>query len=69
MHLIAFIEDPNIVQKILKHLGLWDLQARPPPRAHAPAVHIHIDDSYSQIPVCEDDLYRDPDCPMETYAS
>ncbi len=33
MGIIAFIEDPEIVKKILKHLGLWDLKARPPPKA------------------------------------
>jgi len=29
MGIISFIEDPEIVKKILKHLGLWDLKARP----------------------------------------
>ena len=31
MRVIAFIEDPEIVKKILKHLGLWNQKARPPP--------------------------------------
>jgi len=25
------IEDPEIIEKILRHLKLWDLPARPPP--------------------------------------
>jgi hypothetical protein len=29
MGIISFIEDPEIVKKILKHLGLWDLKPRP----------------------------------------
>jgi hypothetical protein len=33
MRLIAFIEDPEVIKKILKHLDLWSLKARPPSRA------------------------------------
>ncbi|MEW6668992.1 MAG: transposase [Thermodesulfobacteriota bacterium] len=29
--LISFIEDPGVVKKILKHLGLWEVKPRPPP--------------------------------------
>ena len=40
MGIISFIEDPEIVKKILMHLGLWDfnppevwrVKARPPPK-------------------------------------
>lgn len=49
MKIISFIEDEEVFEKILKHLGLWDVKAQPPPRAKAPSVTIHIDDSYSQI--------------------
>ena len=31
MKILSFIEDPEIVKKILKHLGLWEVKARPPP--------------------------------------
>ena len=34
--IIAFIEDQQIVKKILKHLGLWDVKRKPPPRANPP---------------------------------
>ncbi len=33
------------VKKILKHLGLWDIKARPPPKAKAPQTNVHIDNS------------------------
>ena len=39
-----------MIEKILKHLGLWDLKVRPPPKVKAPSVTISIDDSDSQIP-------------------
>ena len=60
---------------------LWDVKARPPPnRANAQPTHIHLDYSHrgigpyrpetdSQIPFCENHLYKDPDCPIEGYAS
>ena len=31
MDIIAFIEGPSIIRKILQHLGLWDRPARSPP--------------------------------------
>lgn len=44
MKVISVIEDEEIIRKILKHLGLWDInppelwrvKARPPPRARLP---------------------------------
>ena len=57
------------VKKILKHLGLWELKARPPPKANGPQPNVHIDYSDSQVPPCENYLYRDPDYPIENYAS
>ena len=32
MNIISFIEDPAVVRKILKHLGIWEIKARPPPK-------------------------------------
>jgi len=34
MRIIAFIDDEDVIKKILKHLGLWDQKARPPPKAN-----------------------------------
>ena len=30
MKVIAFLEDPPVVRKILQHLGIWETQQRPP---------------------------------------
>jgi hypothetical protein len=31
MAVIAFIKAEDVIKKILKHLGLWDIKPRPPP--------------------------------------
>ena len=56
-------------KKILKHLDLWHLKARPPPRANAPPPNVRIDYSDSQVPPCEDYLYTDPNYFIVAYAS
>ena len=48
MKILSFIEDEEIIKKILRHLGLWDVKQRPPPKAHAPPPTVHID--YSARP-------------------
>jgi hypothetical protein len=50
MRILAFIEDEEVIEKMLKHLGLWDLKVRPPPKLKAPSVTISIDDSDYQVP-------------------
>jgi hypothetical protein len=35
LRIISFIENPRVIEKILKHLKLWDPQERPPPPKHA----------------------------------
>ena len=52
MRIIAFIDDADVVKKILKHLGLWVQKARPPPKANSPpmASEYYIDYSTSQLP-------------------
>jgi hypothetical protein len=68
MRIIAFIEDEEVIQKILRHLGLWDLKARPPPKVKAPSETIYLDDSESQdLP--SDSFYAHPDYPMDAYLS
>jgi hypothetical protein len=34
MKIISFLEDGELIKKILKHLGLWEVKQRPPPRAN-----------------------------------
>jgi hypothetical protein len=41
LRIISFIEGPEIIEKILRHLKLWDLPARPPPRR--PSVTLEAD--------------------------
>ncbi len=70
MQILAFIEDEDVIKKILKHLGMWAIKARPPQkRANGLPLNIHIDFSNSQIPPSEDYLYCDPDYPLEMCAS
>jgi hypothetical protein len=59
MRIIAFVEDEEVIKKILKHLGLSDMRARPPPkRANAPPVDTQMDYSNSQLSPSEDHLSR-----------
>ena len=57
MKVISIIERPEIIKKILRHLGLWEKKARPPKTG---ALKSGIDISDSQLPSCEDHLYYDP---------
>ena len=36
IRIISFIEDGQLVKKILEHLDLWDVKRKPPPRANGP---------------------------------
>lgn len=60
MKVISVIEDEEVVKKILKHLGVWDRKARPPPKATGPprAKEYNIDYSMSQLP-CFPDVVSD----------
>lgn len=66
MRIIAFIEDEEVIKKILKHLGLCEVKARPPPKVKAPSPTIYLDDSGSQI-LSPDSFYAHPDYPMDCY--
>ena len=68
MRVLAFIEDPEVIKRILKHLGLWFAKRKPQPLANAPPTELHIDYSDSQIPPSEEDLYTDADYPVEPCA-
>ena len=63
MKIISFIEDEEVIKKILKHLGLWEMKARPPPKPKASLVTMHFDYSDSQISFA-DSFYADPDYPI-----
>jgi len=59
MRVIAVIDDPHVLEKILRHLGLWhDPPARPSPVGHSgPYTHQPCDDVASM-----------PDSPVDTTA-
>jgi hypothetical protein len=66
---ISAIEDGEVIKKILKHLGLWEIKGRPPPKSGALEPNVRIDTSDSQVAPCEDHIYCDPEYPIEAYAS
>ena len=56
MRVIASIEDPKVIRRILEHLGLWLANVRPVPRAHSPPVElVPFEDFFSQVPALEED--------------
>jgi hypothetical protein len=54
------------VKKILKHLDLWDVKRRPPPRANSPPTEAFIIYDGFSVPSA-DDYIIDADYPIETY--
>ena len=51
MKIIAFIEQPYIIKKILKHLNTWETRNHgPPPVSTETITQIVYDGAYSQIP-------------------
>ncbi len=66
MRVIAFIEDEDVIKKILKHLELWDIKRKPRPLANAPPIDVFP--AYDQSPApTADDYLTDPDYPIEAY--
>ena len=63
MKVISVIENEDVIKKILKHLGLWDIKARPPPKDKSPlkTSEYSIDYSSSQLPDSDKWLYADPE--------
>jgi len=61
MAVIAFIEAEDVIKKILKHLGLWDIKPRPPPgitKSSPSFTEPHIDYSDSQVPLSDRAAYN-----------
>jgi hypothetical protein len=67
MRIIAFIENQQVIKKILTHLGLYLVRSRPPPRA--PPKDFWFESPYSQVPDSEDYLHTDPDYSVDDYFS
>jgi hypothetical protein len=66
MRIISLIDDAEIIKKILKHLDLWDVKRKPPPRANSPPTESFIIYDKSSSPSA-DDYIIDVDYPVETY--
>jgi hypothetical protein len=61
MAVIALIDAEDVIEKILKHLGLWELTPRPPPRSaksQPTYTEAWIDYSDSQVPPSDNGLYH-----------
>jgi hypothetical protein len=69
MRVFAFNEDEEVIEKILKRLGFWDLKVRSPPKVKAPSITISIDDSNSQVPFSAPSFYPDPEHPVHSCMS
>ena len=48
MRIISFIDAPDVIKKILQHLGLWE-ESHAPPESERPIKELTIDPSYSQL--------------------
>ena len=53
---IAFIEQAEVIRKILQHLGLWCARRKPLPRANAPPVPYVAEDVEGWLPTVDDDM-------------
>jgi hypothetical protein len=54
MEMICFIEDLDIIEKILRHLNLWDIRNHgPPAKQQAYIPELFYDYSDSQVPVVD----------------
>jgi hypothetical protein len=51
MKIISFIDQDELIERILRHLGLWDTRNHDPPAKNATHIpDLTFDDSYSQLP-------------------
>ena len=50
MRIIAFIENDPAIQKILKHLGLWESRSHSPPPSHIYEEIVYVDESSTPVP-------------------
>ena len=48
MRIINFIDQPEVIKKILQHLSLWE-ESQAPPESEPPIQEITFDPSYSQL--------------------
>jgi hypothetical protein len=64
MRVIAFIEDREVIRKILTHQGLWQIKARPRPVVYAPLDLTY--EPFNDWPApCAEDYLTDPLYPYD----
>jgi hypothetical protein len=63
MRIISFIEDQEVIQTILRHLGFWDCRSRPPAKAHTPPAAA----ADGTLLPHDTPIYGDPIYPWEAY--
>ena len=56
MHVIVFIDDDQVIKKILQHLDLWDVKRKPPPCANGPPPEAFIIYDQPSAPSADDYL-------------
>jgi hypothetical protein len=66
MRVIAFIEQADVIRKILEHLGLWGSRRKPVSRANAPPMLCVADDVEGYFPTTDEDIV-DPIYPVDAY--
>jgi hypothetical protein len=64
MKIISFIEREEIIKKILKHLGLWEVKSRLPPKIHPSPAELYAE--YGSTVFAPDDQIQGE--PTEVYS-
>lgn len=66
MRIISFIEDPLVIRNILKHLRIWLIRSRPPPKINDPPNRGYAPADL-QIQPHPDIIYGDPEYTWDDY--
>ena len=68
MRIISFIENVEVIREILKHLGIWLVKSRTPPKIHAPPTLFESDTAdHRPHPLQNAYIYADPDYSWDEY--
>jgi hypothetical protein len=67
MKIISSIEDPSVIRDILKHLGIWFVRSRPPPKIHAPPTLSESESTDPRAHHQDTYIYPDPDYSWDEY--
>jgi len=67
MRIISFIENGEVIRAILKHLGIWLVRSRPPPKIYAPPTLLESESADHRPHPYQDTYYTDPDYAWDAY--